>query len=372
MPDALTATMRILVVTPFMWSGAGSVIVRLACALQSLGHDLCVVSSGESKGFTDWPNYVEQLQASQIAYNKIDFFDRSPDVFWASVEKLRNLVETFEPDVIHAHSGVSAFGAITSAKVPTLATLHSWNPSRPAWMNTMDVWALNRCDRVACVSSSYREHLLKHGLSADSSFVIPLGIEHDKILNLANEAEHNPLAEQKYFCYLGRLESRKRQELLVDALRYLPEDWFLMLIGGEGEPGYAQRILDRAREAGVSDRLICTGQVVNPHPFVKGARCFVSASADEGLGLSTLEAMALRVPVVSTAACGINDFIEHGRTGLVADPEPASLAERILYLDTQPKTADKLKSRAAAIVRETYSWPATVEKYSLTFQQLHP
>src|SRR5262249_3614536 len=161
-----------------------------------------------------------------------------PEVLWRSVELLRTIVQTFEPDVIHSHSGVAAFGALAASNRPTLATLHSWNPMRPAWMNTMDVWALNRCDRVACVSSSYRDHLLEHGLRADSSCVIRLGIDHGEIRALANQCEDNPLANQKYFCYLGRLETRKRQELLVDTLRFLPRDWSLMLIGGEGETGY--------------------------------------------------------------------------------------------------------------------------------------
>jgi glycosyltransferase involved in cell wall biosynthesis len=72
------------------------------------------------------------------------------------------------------------------------------------------------------VSSSYRDYLLQQGLSKDSSFVIPLGIDGDEIETLAQQHEHNPFAENKYFCYLGRLESRKRQELLVDALRFPP------------------------------------------------------------------------------------------------------------------------------------------------------
>src|SRR5437764_10171771 len=147
--------MRILVVTPFMWSGAGKAIVRLAGGLRSLGHCLDVVSSGSSKGFTDWPSYVEDLKTLGIPYTPIDFFNRAPEVFWLSVDRLRQVVKDFGPDVIHAHSGVAAFGAMACSDLPILATLHSWNPERPAWMNTMDLWALNRCNRVACVSSSY-------------------------------------------------------------------------------------------------------------------------------------------------------------------------------------------------------------------------
>ena len=362
--------MRILVVTPFMWSGAGKAIVRLALDLQKRGHALCVVSSGESKGLKDWPSYVEQLKAERILYHQVDFFDRSSEVFWKSVRQLRKIERDFKPDVIHAHSGMAAFGAAAAADLPTLATLHSWNPARPDWMNAMDVWALNWCDRVACVSSSYREYLLGQGLREDSSFVIHLGIDGAEIQQLASIQEENPLANKKYFCYLGRLESRKRQELLVDSLNSLPEDWFLMLIGAEGEPGYAQRIQERAKAAGVADRLVCTGQIRNPHPLVQQSRCFVSASADEGLGLSALEAFALGVPVVSTPARGIVDFVRDLDTGLFADPEPEAIAEKILFLDARPGFAARLINRAAAVVQQSYSWTATVDKYSTVFHQL--
>ncbi|HYR87055.1 MAG TPA: glycosyltransferase family 4 protein [Terriglobia bacterium] len=362
--------MRILVVTPFMWSGAGKAIVRLAGGLQSLGHSLRVVSSGRSKGFADWPVYVDQLTALKIPYAQIDFFDRAPEVLWPSIERLRHEVKDFGPDVIHAHSGVAAFGAIAGSNLPILATLHSWNPERPSWMNTMDLWALNRCNRVVCVSSSYRDYLLGQGLREETSITIYLGIDANEIRTLAHLPGENRLVDKKYFCYLGRLESRKRQLLLVETLAALPEDWCLMLIGGEGEPGYANKVRERAAEIGVSERLISTGQVENPYPLLRQSRCFVSASADEGLGLSALEAMALRVPVVSTPARGIVDFIQNGKTGLLATAEPGALAEKILYLENEPDLASTLTSASAALIQNTFSWPHTIDQYASLFEEI--
>jgi glycosyltransferase involved in cell wall biosynthesis len=363
--------LRILVVTPFMWSGAGKAIVRLVRGLQSLGHRLLVVSSGRSKGFVDWPSYVHELKDLEVPYEQIDFFDRSHEVFWPSVECLKHVVEDFEPDVIHAHSGMAAFGAIVAnSNVPIIATLHSWNPERPAWMNTMDLWALNRCNRVACVSSSYRDYLIEQGLRRDTSGVIYLGIDTEEIRMLAGQRMESPLIDRKYFCYLGRLESRKRQLLLVESLASLPEDWSLMLIGGEGEPGYAQRIRERAEEIGVSRRLLWMGHVENPYPLVQQSRCFVSASVDEGLGLSALEAMALSVPVVTTPARGILDFIHNGETGLVTSADPGAISEKILQLETQPCLAEKLTSRGASVIRSMFSWPQTIDRYASLYEKV--
>jgi glycosyltransferase involved in cell wall biosynthesis len=355
--------LRILVVTPFLWSGAGKAIVRLARDLQALGHRLHVVSSGESKAMTDWPAYVDQLRAAAIPYTTIDFFDRAPDVFWKSVEALRAVATGFQPDLIHGHSGVAAFGALAAGVAPVIATLHSWAPDRPAWMNTMDVWALNQCDRVACVSSSYRDYLIAKGLRRDLSEVIHLGVESEEIQKLASLHVDNPLAGRKYFCFLGRLEPRKRQTLLVETLKRLPEDWCLMLIGAEVETGFAQRIAGVASAQGVSDRVVLTGQVPNPYPLVRQACCFVSASGDEGLGLSALEAMSLGVPVIATRARGIVDFVHDGETGLFAEAHPAAIAEKILYLEAHPDRVAALRGAGLAAIRDVFNWKKTVFQY---------
>jgi glycosyltransferase involved in cell wall biosynthesis len=356
--------MKILVVTPFMWSGAGKAIVRIAQDLQSLGHRLCVVSSGRSKGLADWPCYVDQLRGLRIRYETIDFFDRTPEVFWSSVETLRDRIETFKPDVIHAHSGMAAFGAIAASNIPVLATVHSWNPSRPAWMNTMDLWALNKCGQVVCVSSSYRDFLLAQGLRAETSRVIYLGIHVDEIREMASQAVENPLRGKKYFCYLGRLESRKRQKLLVELLKTLSDDWSLMLIGGEGEPGYARGITDHAEQIGVLKRLVCMGHVENPYPLMREARCFVSTSNDEGLGLAALEAMALGLPVISTPACGIVDFVHDGQTGLISSADSVELAAKVIQLERDSYQSKKLTDNAMSMLHDTFSWPQAIDRYA--------
>jgi glycosyltransferase involved in cell wall biosynthesis len=353
-----------------MWSGAGKAIVSLAGGLQSLGHELQVVSSGESKGFTDWTSYVNDLDVWGIPYHSMDFFDRNPEVFWSSVERLRCVVSQFKPDIIHAHSGMAAFGAIAASNTPVVTTLHSWNPARPDWMNAMDLWALNQCRRVVCVSPSYRDYLLELGLRKDISQSIFFGVDTNDTHIMAAAESENPMYGKKYFCYLGRLESRKRQLLLVDTLGLLDEDWNLLLIGPEGEPGYAELIFERARQLGVLNRLVWTGPLDNPFPLVRQSRCFVSASSDEGLGLSVLEAMVLQVPVVATAARGVVDLVRDGVTGLIAAATPSALATQISNLASDTPFAAHLASVAAAMVQSTFQWPGIVGRYVSLFEDV--
>ena len=57
---------------------------------------------------------------------------------------------------------------------------------------------------------------------------------------------------------------------------------------------------------------------------------YVISSISEGVPISLLEAMASRLPVVSTRVGGIPEVIEEGRTGrLVAPRDPSALADAI-------------------------------------------
>jgi hypothetical protein len=48
--------MRIVHIIPFLWSGAGKVLTDL-CVSQRAQHDVMIVTSGSSKGLSDWPVY---------------------------------------------------------------------------------------------------------------------------------------------------------------------------------------------------------------------------------------------------------------------------------------------------------------------------
>ena len=72
--------------------------------------------------------------------------------------------------------------------------------------------------------------------------------------------------------------------------------------------------------------------------------CVVAASGDrDGLPTSVLEAMALGVPVVTTAVSGLPDAVVHEVTGLVAPPhDPPALAEVLARVLADPELGARL------------------------------
>ena len=72
--------MRILHVTPFLWSGAGQAITAL-CDTQCARHDVRITTSVSSRGERDWPAYRRRLRAARVGHTRIDLFNRDPEVF---------------------------------------------------------------------------------------------------------------------------------------------------------------------------------------------------------------------------------------------------------------------------------------------------
>ena len=71
----------------------------------------------------------------------------------------------------------------------------------------------------------------------------------------------------------------------------------------------------------------------------------VLASLDEGFPNSLLEAMAQRVPVVSTRVGGVPDLIHHGRNGLlVPAASPEALANAMIDVLTLRVNVESLRT----------------------------
>ncbi|MFJ4472326.1 glycosyltransferase [Streptomyces sp. NPDC089424] len=113
---------------------------------------------------------------------------------------------------------------------------------------------------------------------------------------------------------VGRLTAGKRFDVAVRALARLPEDHWLLLVGGGPEEHMLRRT---AHEAGVADRVLFTGERPyvpdgSPGPDLPSLTAamdlLVSPSAEEAFGLAVIEALAAGLPVVHASCPAIEDL----------------------------------------------------------------
>ena len=83
---------------------------------------------------------------------------------------------------------------------------------------------------------------------------------------------------------------------------------------------------------------------------------------------AVLEAMSAGVPTVATAVGGIPEMLEHGRTGLLVDPDsPSSIAEALVRLAMDARLRQALGQRA----KEKYEGFFTIEHMATRISALY-
>lgn len=190
--------------------------------------------------------------------------------------------------------------------------------------------------------------------------VVPLGVE----LGQFSPAKRDPRLrcllglqdDQPLLIYVGRLDSEKRPQVVVDAFKRLPQELgaTLLLLGdGPMREQYIGRETERIFAPGYCrDRSDLAG-------WLASADIYVSAMADETFGISIIEAQASGLPVVGVAAGAMVDRVPVG-LGLVGqvDDEDVMASNIVAMLKCDRQAVSKRARRHAL----QFSWAQSMER----------
>lgn len=188
---------------------------------------------------------------------------------------------------------------------------------------------LCRFDKVATVSEGCKRLLSdKLGINPGDVAVIPNIIDATRI-NVFARGE-DPFGEDKRFriVTLSRFSPEKHLEEAVEAASLLlcQLDFVWYFIGDGPEFGMLK---ERVERYGLTDRVVFTGSLANPYPYLKHSDLMVHPSHVESLCIAVLEAMALEVPCVVVRSIGPDSFIENGHNGILVEKGPEAILQGI-------------------------------------------
>lgn len=280
----------------------------------------------------------------------------SPKVILLTAKYLRtNRVEIlhshYSPDYIAA--GLAARLAKTPVRVMTRHLSTSWSPSKVRRN-------LSLYDHIIVVSESTRVALSGFGVPNERMTVAKMGIPSSFRSNADVGETRNRLGlspDRYWVGSFGRLVPEKGVNILLNAIRLLPENFCAAIFGG-GES------LDELKSSSVDlgERVKFFGQVKD----VTDAMAAVDAIAipsiwAEAFPQSALEAMALGKPIAASNIGGLPEQIEHEVTGLLFEPgNPSHLATALRRFYEEPERA----LAWALAARKVQSTEYTIEKFA--------
>jgi glycosyltransferase involved in cell wall biosynthesis len=212
---------------------------------------------------------------------------------------------------------------------------------------------------ITTVSKYVKMDLIKNfKLSENKIITIHTGINIKTVEELSKKYD---VGNKNHILTCGGLHWRKNHNLLLEALEQLKE-YSVIILG----TGHLKKPLDvKAKNLGIN--LVLPGFKENPYPYFKNAAVFVLTSFYEGMPNVLLEAMALKIPVISVdCPGGIREIITDGKTGLIVPQnDKQALANAIQTLMTNPELCQKLTQSAYNNLNNNFTLKKMIKEYEV-------
>ena len=184
---------------------------------------------------------------------------------------------------------------------------------------------------------------------------------------------HPPLNYEKLYCesygdyvfYASRIDTIKRQRLLVEAARYFKTD-VKVVIAGSGSKKELDYIDRQIKKYHLQDKVKMAGFISEEEKIKYYANCLgvYFGAYNEDYGYITLEAFFAEKPViVHEDSGGPLEFVENNKNGYVVDDDPKQVAAKIDYWYTHRDEAKKMGRYGKRSLKEkNMNWDYVIEQ----------
>jgi len=295
-----------------------------------------------------------------------DFFRSRSDP--NALKTVHKTISDLNPDLIHCHGGRAGFfQSFFSRTIPTIYTVHGFHhankslaPRTMGW--AAEYWTIRRMNKVLFVSDYDRKLAVRQKLLPNSK---PFRVIHNGIAPLEPKVTDDRLGVG----FIGRFVFQKNPELFLDIVEQLPDQKFVMAGGGELE----EKIQADIKSRGLQERVKLVGSLdhASALEFISKLDVLVMTPRWEGLPLLPLEAMFMKVPVVSTSVGGIPEVIQHGKTGMLSQSgDPQELARHISDLLNNPEFRKSIVDQAYQVAQDQFSQDSMLREIKNAYHSL--
>lgn len=351
----MSAPIRILELRSARGSGGGPDKTILAGAAASdpsrYAVTVCYLRDGRDETFSI---------GTHAAAMKIDFtaVPERHSFDWAVWPALRRLVVEGGIDIVHSHDYKTDLLALLLAwrtgAIP-LATVHNWcglTARERLLYYPADKYLLRAFPLVIAVSRQIREELERCRVRPERILTLLNGVDvvkfrRDSAVAASARAELGVAPEHVVIGAVGRLESEKRYDVLIDAVAALRNRFPLLRLALVGEGSWRPRLEALVAQHGLQKRCTLLGYRRDVVRISQAFDLFIQSSDDEGTSNALLEAMALEIPIVATDVGGTSELITSDVHALLVRPGDVSALASAVEQTVAHPASTRARVRAA-------------------------
>ena len=369
--------MKIAIVCYPTFGGSGVIATELGLALSHRGHEVHFITYKQ-------PVRLEVLNTSlhfhEVNVPDYPLFHYQPYELALS-SKLVDTVKTYGIELLHVHYAIPHAYAGYMAKqmlkdqgidLPIVTTLHGTDVTlvgKHPFYKPAVTFSINHSDCVTSVSESLKQDTLNVFDVHKEIKVIPNFVDFSKHQHHDEECERSLIApdEQKIITHISNFRKVKRIDDVIEVFyRTQKEIDAILIMVGDGPERL--KAMETCEKLGIDDRVKFLGKSNQVYQILCYSDLFVLPSASESFGLAALEAMMMRVPVISTNVGGLPEVNIEGESGYLFDlGDVSSMAEKSISLLKDDEKLESMKDSAYALAKR-FDIDAVVNQYVAVYK----
>lgn len=361
------------------FGGSGVVATELGMALAAKGHEVHFITYSR-------PVRLEKASANihyhEVVINKYPLFAYPPYELVLS-SKMVEIVKEKNLNVLHVHYAIPHASAAYMAKqilategihIPVITTLHGTDITlvgKDASFEPVISFAINESDIVTSVSESLKKDTYEFFNVKREIQVVPnfICLDEYKESEACKREAYAPNGE-KILIHISNFRKVKRVEDVIKVFNKVREKIpaKLLLVGDGPEKPMIESLCKKMK---ICDDISFMGEIVNPEQLLCISDLFLLTSETESFGLAALEAMAAKVPVISTNTGGLPEVNEQGLSGFLSDVgDIDDMAKNALSLLTDEQKLKVMKEGAYTKAQE-FDIHKILPQYEALYEQVY-
>ena len=303
------------------FGGSGVVATELGIELAKKGYEIHFISYKQPFRLADLQQNVYYHEVEVYAY---PLFEYSPYEI-ALTSKMVEIVQQYQLEILHVHYAIPHASSAYLAKqilatkgipIKIITTLHGTDITlvgRDASLQPVVTFAINASDAVTSVSESLRKDTYAYFEVEKSIQVIPNFIDPHKyeIIDYCHIKKLFCTPDEKLIVHISNFRPVKRTNDVIHTFygiqKQIPSH--LVLLGDGPDKLEAEHLV---QQLGIASKVTFLGKVREVGQVLLAADLFLLPSQTESFGLSALEAMVCRTPVISSNTGGLSEVNKHG------------------------------------------------------------